>query len=157
MIENYLQILEESLHKKIEILKKITAENKNQEKVLKEKPISFAQFEESVDRKSVLIEELNCLDGGFEQLYDRIKEQLLHGKEQYQKQIALLQGLIARVTEESVSIQAQEIRNKASVDRFFADSRKNIQEERVRSRQSLNYYNRLNGGEVSPQFLDTKQ
>lgn len=157
MIENYLQILEESLIKKTDILKQITAENKNQESVLKEEKVSMEKFEEAVDRKAVLIEELNRLDQGFERLYDRIREQLLEGRAQYQDQINTFQKLIADITEASVSIQAQEARNKVLVEKYFAESRDGIKGDRIRSKQAYDYYRRMSSNTVAPRFLDEKQ
>lgn len=157
MIENYLQILEESLLKKKDILRKIIAESKNQESVLKEKNVSLEQFEETVDRKTVLIEELERLDQGFDRLYERVREELLGSREKYQKQIDTFKQLISDITDASVTIQAQEARNKMLADKIFAENRNGIQEDRIHSKQVYDYYKRMSSGVVSPRFMDKKQ
>ncbi len=157
MIENYLQILEESLFKKKDILGQITAESKHQESVLKEDKISLEKFEETVDRKATLIEELERLDQGFERLYDRIRDQLMENRELYQEQIDRFKQLISDITDASVSIQAQEARNKMLADKLFADNRSGLKDDRIRSKQAYDYYKRMSGSIVSPRFMDKKQ
>lgn len=159
MIDNYLQILEESLRKKVAVLKQIDIENIEQERVLKEEKVSLEDFEAGVDRKALLIEELERLDQGFERLYDRIKEQLLQGRAQYKEQIVRLQNLISDITDASVKVRAQEERNKKLVEKSFSNRRNEINSERMRAKSALDYYNRLSGpsGGMAPRFMDKKQ
>ena len=91
MMENYLQVLEESLNKKVDVLKKIGQMNEEQERLFKEDVFSEKAFDEIIDRKGMLIDDLNKLDEGFENLYEHIRLQLLDGKEKYATQIAALQ------------------------------------------------------------------
>lgn len=158
MIENYLQVLEESLHKRMDVLSRIEELSVRQELLLKEIPVKEDEFDKSIDEKGVLIEELNKLDEGFESLYAHIKEQLLTGREKYKVQIAGLQKLIAEVTDKSVSIQAQEARNKKLAEKFFADSRKELQKGRRSSKAAFDYYRNMNQSQVvAPQFMDKKK
>ena len=155
MIE--LQILKDSLEKKKGILIQIEEENKNQENVLKTEPVSFDEFEAVVDRKTVLIDELVKIDQGFESIYDRIKNELVAKKDNFKVEIEALKYLIADITELSVSIQAQEARNKTMVEKFFKKSREDIQAERIRAKSSYDFMNRNANLEVEPRFLDTKK
>ncbi len=158
MIENYLQILEESLHKKLDVLCKIEEVNKRQEQILKAEMVLDEEFDACITDKGVLIDELKKLDEGFESLYERIKEQLSAGKERYKIQIAALQKLITDVTEKSVSIQAQEARNKALVEQFFAKRKQELQKGRRSSKVAFDYYRSMNQSQVvMPQFLDKKK
>lgn len=159
MIENYLQILEESLHKKMAVLCKIEELNKQQEQMLKAENVLFDdEFDQSITDKGVLIDELKKLDEGFEGLYQHIKEQLSNGKEKYKVQIATLQKLIADVTEKGVAIQAQEARNKMLVEQFFAQRKQELQKGRRSSKIALDYYRNMNQTQVvMPQFMDKKK
>lgn len=158
MIENYLQVLEESLRKKMQVLERIEEANQRQEQILKSVPVPEEDFDNSIEEKGVFIDELNKLDEGFETLYANIKEQLLTGKENYKEQIAAIQKLIARVTEKSVSIQAQETRNKALAEKFFADKKRELQKGRKSSKAALDYYRNMNQSHVvMPQFMDRKK
>ena len=158
MIENYLQILEESLHKKMDVLDRIEEVNKCQEQMLKAELVLDDDFDQCITDKGVLIDELKKLDEGFESLYEHIKVQLSTGKEQYKVQIATLQKLITEVTEKGVSIQAQEARNKILVEQFFTKRKQELQKGRRSSKVALDYYRNMNQSQVvMPQFMDKKK
>ncbi len=112
MISNYLQVLEESLRKKLAALDRVESLCVEQEKLLKAPSFSEEAFDASMEEKGALIDELNRLDEGFESLYGHIREELPAQKEKYKTQIAALQQLVKDVTDKSVSIQAQEARDK---------------------------------------------
>lgn len=158
MIENYLQVLEESLHKKMDVLCKIEEVNKRQEQILKSDVISDEEFDMSITDKGVLIDELNKLDEGFESLYERIKIQLSDGKERYKGQIMVLQNLITQVTEKGVSIQTQEVRNRMLAEQFFSKRKQELQKGRRSSKVALDYYRNMNQTQIAmPQFMDKKK
>lgn len=158
MIENYLQILEESLHKKKSVLDRIEEVNKRQEQILKAELVMDEEFDQCIADKGALIEELNKLDEGFAGLYEHIKEQLSVDRDKYKPQIAALQQLITQVTEKGAAIQVQEARNKALVEQFFAQRKKELQKGRRSSKAALDYYRSMNQTQVvMPQFLDKKK
>lgn len=157
-MENYLQVLEESLNKKVNVLKKIGQMNEEQERLFKEDVFSEKAFDEIIDRKGMLIDDLNKLDEGFENLYEHIRLQLLDGKEKYATQIAALQKLITKVTEMGASVQAQEARNKELADNYFLNRKKELKQGRQNSKAALNYYRNMNRSQVvQPQFMDKKK
>ena len=120
MIENYLDILADSLQKKSIVLDKIEDENNKQAKMLKSDSFPYDEFDAAIDRKGELIEELTALDDGFDALYQRIREQLQDNRDKYKDQIAGLQKLVKEVTDKSVAVQAQEARNKQLVEAALA-------------------------------------
>ena len=103
MIENYLDILADSLQKKSIVLDKIEDENNKQAKMLKSDSFPYDEFDEAIDRKGELIEELTALDDGFDALYQRIREQLQDNRDKYKDQIAGLQKLVKEVTDKCCS------------------------------------------------------
>ena len=112
----------------------------------------------NMDEKARLIDEVMKLDNGFESIYEKIREQLLANKEQFKVQIHNLQGLIAKVTEKSTSIQAIEARNKAQMDIVFATQKKEVQNRKNAMSVARDYYQNMNKVKhVSPQFLDQKK
>lgn len=158
MIENYLEILEDSLTKKLAVLDEISEYNNEQEILLKQEKISMEELDANMGQKDELIEKLMKLDEGFETLYERVRQQLLTDKDTYKSQIARLQDLISQVTEKSVSVQAQESRNKRLVDDYFIKEKGQIRQGRQASRTALNYYkNMSNSNDVPPQILDQKK
>lgn len=157
MIENYLKILEESLRKKLCILDRIAEQSSIQENLLKQDKLDLEAFDACVDKKDELIGNLTELDEGFETLYDRIKEQLQDGKDSYKEQIGVLQQLIAQVTDQNVTIQTQEARNKKMVEHYFAKERSLLRSGRQASKAAYGYYkNMSNANIVPPQFMDKK-
>lgn len=158
MIDNYLTILEESLHQKSEVLDEIAEYNNRQEALFKQESPVMEEFDAYVEEKDALIQKLVKLDEGFEALYDRIKEQLSAGKDAYKEQIARIQQQIVQVTEKSVSIQAQEARNKKLIEDYFAKERSQLRQGRQASKAAYGYYKNMNNSNVvPPQFMDSKQ
>lgn len=158
MISSYLNILEESLQKKLDVLGKIETENKKQEELLKADAFPYDEFDATLEKKGELIEELTSLDEGFDSLYDRIREELLSNREMYREQIKKLQGLIARVTDKGVTVQAQEARNKQLVESAFAKEKNTIRAGRKNSRAAYDYYKNMSKGNiVMPQYMDKKK
>lgn len=157
-MENYLQVLEESLDKKLDVLERIEALCVRQEQILNGDIVSEEEFDSSIEEKGVLIDELTKLDEGFETLYGHVKEQLAEGKENYKTQIAALQKRITEVTEKSVAIRAQEARNQKLAEKYFLKAREDLKKGRKSSKAALDYYRNMNKSQmVSPQFMDKKK
>lgn len=157
-MENYLDILEESLQKKLKVLEEITVYNQEQEHLIKKEGVSPEELDENMKCKDELIQKLTTLDDGFETLFGRIKEQLLASKDEYKDQIRKLQQLISEVTEKSVSIQAQESRNKKLFEDYFRKERSQLRQNRQSSKAAYNYYKSVNNTNVvMPQMMDQKK
>lgn len=158
MIGNYLDILGESLQKKLVVLEKIEAENNRQVEILKNESFSYDEFDAAIDKKSELIEELTALDEGFDTLYQRIREELIANKENYKSQIEELKKLVTKVTDKSVAVQAQEARNKQMVEKVFAKEKNALKSKRINSKVAYGYYKNMSKGNVvMPQFMDKKK
>ena len=157
-MENYLNILEESLQKKLKVLEEIALYNQGQEELLKKEKVSLEELDENMNQKEELIQKVTALDEGFETLYERIKEQILTHKDDYKEQIRKLQQLISQVTEKSVSIQAQEARNKKLIEDYFKKERSQLRQNRQSSKAAYNYYKSVNNTNVvMPQMMDQKK
>ena len=158
MIENYLEILEDSLVKKLAVLDEITEYNNEQEALLKREKVSMEELDANMEKKDELIQKLVKLDEGFETLYERVREQLLTNKDIYKEQIRRIQDLISKVTEKSVSVQAQESRNKKLIENYFIKEKSQIRQGRQASKTAFNYYkNMSNSNAIPPQILDQKK
>lgn len=158
MTENYLNILEESLQKKLQIMAEIREYNLKQQEIFQSENADLEKFDEYVDRKGELVEQLTVLDNGFEALYQKVSAELSDNRERYAGQIKRLQALVTKVTEESVSIQAQEARNKKLVEQYFSKQREGIRSGRVALKAAYSYYkNMSNTNHVPPQFMDSKK
>ena len=110
-MENQLTILSESLDKKLEVLQKIQDYNKRQEEIFSAENVDMSLFDDAVEEKQRLIDEVVRLDEGFEIMYEKLARELEGNRERYAAQIRELQQKVSRVTELSVTVQAQEARN----------------------------------------------
>ena len=155
-MENYLEILTDSLKKKSKVLDEIMLYYSDQENLLRQESISLEELDANMELKDGLIQKLVQLDDGFETLYERIKEKLLTQKDQYKAQIGQMQELISEITEKSVSIQAQEARNKGMIENYFARERGQLRQSRQVSKAAYGYYKSMSNG-VSSQLLDQKK
>ena len=156
-MENSLRILSDSLDKKMDVLRRIQNYNREQEKAFTEGRADLASFDRAIEEKDALIEELMKLDDGFEALFERISGELKENKQAYAPQIAILQKKISEITELSVSIQAQEARNKKLVEEFFSKERSKLGNERKGSKAAYDYYKSMSGGGMNvSRFMDQK-
>lgn len=157
MLDNYLNILRESLEKKLEVLGHIEEISRVQAEILKKETLDMEAFDRTVDEKDSFVTELIKLDEGFEALYDRIKEELAGNKSSYAVQIKHLQDLITKITDKNVSIQAEENRNKAMLERHFAKERQGLGKVRKSSNAAYGYYKNMSGKQADSVFLDKKK
>lgn len=157
-LEAILQILQDSLVKKTELLIAIEEKSKEQEAILKKEGFTFKEIDENMDAKSKLIEQLTLLDNGFETLYEKIRGELIDKKDLYRVQIEEIQNLIVEVTARGASIEAIEARNKAAIETYFSKTKKELQSKKSASSVAHRYYQtakKLNN--LQPQFLDQKK
>lgn len=158
MTENYLTLLEESLRSKLQVLDEIQQYNLRQQEIFQAEEVDIDRFDEYVEEKGNLIDKLNSLDNGFESLYAKVSKQLSENRDQYKDQIKLLQELVTQVTESSVSIQAQEARNKKLIEDFFRKTREDLGMGRKSSKAAYDYYKNMSkSAVVLPQFMDSKK
>lgn len=158
MTENYLTLLEESLRKKLQVMDEIQQYNLRQQQIFQSEEVDIDRFDEYVDEKGALIEKLNSLDNGFESLYAKVAKELSENRDQFKDQIKVLQELVTKVTETSVSIQAQEARNKKLIEDFFQKTRDDLRMGRKSSKAAYDYYKNMSKSSVVlPQFMDSKK
>lgn len=162
MTESYLDMLSRSLDRKLEILKQIEQENRKQTDLL-DFPVQGAEFsgkweetfDQTVEAKGRMIEELIKLNDGFDLLFSKVQVELTLQKEKYRTQLARLQDQIREVTEMSNRIQVQEQRNKALVDQYFSEERTKIKVGKRSTATAMKYYQTMNRTQfVASQAVD---
>lgn len=162
MTESYLDMLSRSLDRKLEILKQIEQENRKQTDLL-DFPVQGAEFsgkweeafDQTVEAKGRMIEELTRLNDGFDLLFSKVQVELTLQKEKYRTQLARLQDQIQEVTEMSNRIQVQEQRNKALVDQYFSEERTKIKVGKRSTATAMKYYQTMNRTQfVASQAVD---
>lgn len=159
-MEDYLQLLEESLVKKIKVLDKIEEFDLMQKDALSSEDATpdFEKFDSFIEEKEKLINELNSLDDGFEALYARISDTLKSDIPGNASKIRKLQELIRDITDKSVEIQKQEAENKALIEKFFQNARGDIGKGRNSLNAAYSYFQAQRGtGNTESFYIDSKQ
>ena len=158
MQETYIEIMIQSLSKKLQVLDAIIEQNTKQKEILENPKSTVEEFDATVDTKSALIEQMQQLDSGFEKLFERVKEELANKKENYTDSIATMQSCIRGITDKSMEIQAQEARNRDLMVRKFAFVKETAKNVRTNSKVANQYYkNMMKLNYVAPQFMDNKK
>ena len=154
---SYLDLMIDSLNKKIHLLEKIQEVNVHQKQIVSDARFEMEELDATVEEKGRYIDEINKLDDGFETLYERVREALQENKSQYSQQISVMQKLIQRVVELSASIEAEEKRIKAGVENQFSRVKQAVKETRKNSRAVSNYYKNMTKLDSELQFMDKKK
>ena len=155
--DNYVQIMTDSLVMKKSVLEKIVVLNEEQKKIVSSGDFDGNLFRENVNKKAQLVEEINRLDAGFDDLFRRVREVLDADKASYSNQIATMKTLIKDVTDLAVKVEADEARNKRLVEKKFAELRKGVQTAKTNVQKTNAYYQNMNKLDTSPQFMDQKK
>lgn len=156
--DQYIEILTDSLRKKITVLKKIEEANKKQRLILQSEEATPDDLEDSLEEKDHLIDELNSLDDGFEETFKHVSDELSENKEKHKSEIKTMQDLIREITDLSVELQREEKENKDLADKRFANVREKARRVRA-SKAAVNKYYRSTGrvDYDTPQFFDNKK
>lgn len=154
----YLPIMLQSLKKKDQILTAIIQINQQQKEELENPSLDPDDFDKTFQKKAELIDSLEELDNGFQQLFERVRDELNENKDAYREEIAEMQEYIRRLTEKSADIQTQEARNKELMQQKFAAVKKQVKEVR-KSQQVVNQYYKsmMKANYMESQFTDSKK
>ena len=141
-MEDYVQILLESLIRKEELLDKIIEKNAAQAECLADKAyedVDWDTFNLLVTEKEILIDRINAMDEGFQNLFDRVKGQLEEDKDKYADSIRKMQESIKRLSDKSIEIQTGEERNRRTIDSLLIGQKKAIKTTRNSLRVADSY------------------
>ena len=158
MESTYVNIMIQSLHKKVKVLEEIKSINLLQKALLEDERSNVEEFDKSVEDKSDCIKQLEQLDDGFDLLFKKVKEAMNADKDTYADRIRTMQDLIRQITDLSMEIQAQESRNKDLMTRKFVSVKERAKVVRTNTKVANQYYkNMMNLHYVDPQFMDNKK
>ncbi len=153
-----MDIMVRSLEKKSKVLDGIIAKNQEQKGILESEDLDLDALERNMQEKSELVDQINLLDDGFEDLYDRVKAVLDKGRQEHKDEIRAMQRLIAEITEKSVSIQSGEARNRRLVETKFSQERRRVKSRKMTSAVTKQYYQTMTKlNVVDAQFMDKKK
>ena len=143
MNDNYVDIMLQSLKKKVTVLNQIIELNRQQKILLDDPNLPPESLEQNLSDKDQMIRKLNELDEGFEELYNRVKDELQAQRAQYVSQISQMQDLIKEITEKSAMIQTQELRNKEKAMQKFSGIREQVKGVRNSQKVVKQYYQNM--------------
>lgn len=156
-VENYLQIMIDSLVQKEELLKQIVDYNEKQQAIITAAEFDDEAFEQNITDKGELVEKILKLDEGFNSVFNRVKDEVQQNKTKFRQPLQRFKELVAAVTDLGVRIQAQELRNKQLVEKRFAQMRKELNNaKRVTSKANAYYKNANKLNNYESHFLDQK-
>lgn len=135
----YVDILVTSLRKKVILLEKIEKVITEQEKELKLPNPDIDRLDEIQKQIEELIIEVERAEDGFENIYNRVRESMDANKYKYKSQIQEMQGYIRTITDKTVKIKAQEVRNQQYMKFFFENKKREIKQFRSGNRSVAQY------------------
>jgi hypothetical protein len=148
----------ESLEKKISVLDKISTLDDRQLEIAMAKPMNMKAYNDTMDEKGKLIDELDKLDEGFTSTYELVKDDVMGNPSQYRDKVLKMQELIKQAVDKGVGIEAKEKRSKAAMESEITSRRKDIRTKRLSMSAASKYYkaaSRINT--IDPQLLDRKK
>lgn len=145
MTAQALDILRDTLLRKIEIMNALEDYTDKQSGLLAAEELDLDAFEEVTASKDVLVDQLSKLDDGFQSLYDSVADSIKADPKAFSAQVKALQELVTEVTDMSVSLEVAEKRNKATLDRRIAAVRTGMKRGRRSTAVAMNYYKQMSG------------
>ena len=154
----YISIMIQSLKKKSAVLDTIMELNIQQKEELENPALDPDDFDRTVEKKAEQIQQLELLDNGFQELYEKVRDELQSNREAYREDIACMQEYIRKLTDKSATIQAQEARNKDLMTQKFASVRKQVKEVRKSQKVVNQYYkSMMKANYMEAHFTDNKK
>ncbi|MBD5158415.1 MAG: hypothetical protein HDT13_12380 [Butyrivibrio sp.] len=155
--KNYLQVLSESLDKKITILDKLEALTAQQKSIAQAEEFDDDAFDANTDGKAKLIAELEKLDNGFQILYDNIKAQITGNKELYRQEIEQLQAKISMILDKNAALLVEEENNRKLIAARFTSLKKEVYQIKKSRDMAASYYRNMNNISSEAYFYDNKK
>lgn len=159
MALNCLDLLEESLINKIDILNKIQEEN-NRQTILLNNPdaLDLQIFNEHIEEKGNMIDQLLLIEEEFNPLFEKVKEEIGNDKDKHKAQILRIQKYIKDIVDLNASLGESEKKNKKLVEQYFCLENQKMNEGKQTSAAAFNYYITMNNfKDIPPQFMDSKK
>ena len=154
----YLDILIQSLRKKLVLLNRIAILSKEQRELLQDEDMTPDAFDLNVRDKDALVQQIVVLDAGFDEVYAHIKDLMERDHAMYEGQLSQMRELIRQIMAKDASIRAEEKRNYELAQRKFASIKTKVREMKASQKMGSSYYKnmmRQKPGEAA--FLDNRK
>lgn len=154
----YLDVLIQSLRKKLVLLNRISVLNQEQKKILQDEDMTPDDFDINVRDKEDLVGQIVALDAGFDEVYAHIRDLMERDHSAYEEQLGQMRELIRQIMAKDASVRADEQRNYELAQRKFAKIKSKVREVNA-SRKMVNcyYQTMMRQKPGASTFLDNKK
>lgn len=154
----YLDVLIQSLRKKLVLLNRISVLNQEQKEILQDENAKPNSLDINVRDKDDLVRQIVALDAGFDEVYAHIKALMERDHGAYEAQLDEMRELIRQIMAKDASIRADEQRNYQLAQKKFADVKKQVREIKASQKMVNSYYQTMmNQKPGDAMFLDNKK
>ncbi len=155
--KEYLDVLIQSLRRKLVLLNRIAILSREQYELLQNHDLTPDAFETNVRDKAELIDQIVALDEGFEEIYAHISDLMAKDHALYEEQLSQMRELIRQIMESDAAIRTQEAKNYDLAGRKFASIKGRVREMKANRRMVNSYYKSMMRRSGEPMFLDNKK
>ena len=149
----YVNIMRESLERKQKYLAEILKLTNEQSVIATAEKFDEEQFSELVEKKDVLIDNLNEIDKGFSSVYDRVRIEIQRDPVAYRDELHAIQNLIRICVDLGMQIEAVEERNRAVMEQVFSAKFQGVRQMKQSKTVANKYYKSMANGMVNDSLL----
>lgn len=146
---SYINMLLHTLKKQETTLCEVLEITKEQSILANEQEFDEEAFGETLNRKEILIAQLNSLDDGFVSVYGRIRNIIMQEKGAYKEDILKMQECIKRCTDLGVEIKVLEERNRDRLMQCFTQKHKQYGSQMNAASVASKYHQTMYSGKIS--------
>lgn len=156
--QTYLDILIQTIEKKIKLFHIIYETTQKQSELLAEDQLDLEKFQPLLNVKEKAITQINELDEGFEMIYNRASHQIKEKMDQYKEPLRLLKKYVEQITDLTMEIETLEQENKKAITKHFNQTRNKIKTSRKSRSTVAAYYKNMDAAlKGQSYFLDRKK
>ncbi|MDY3728001.1 MAG: hypothetical protein SO015_07615 [Wujia sp.] len=149
----YVNIMRESLERKQRYLTEILKLTNEQSAIATAEKFDEEQFSELVEKKDVLIDNLNEIDKGFSSVYDRVRIEIQRDPVAYRDELLAIQNLIRTCVDLGLQIEDVEERNRAVMEQVFSAKFQGVRQMKQSKTVANKYYKSMANGMVNDSLL----
>ena len=154
----YLELLIQSLKKKLLLLNQIIVLNQHQKEMLMDENLDPDTLDVNVREKDELISQVTQLDDGFDEVYAHIADLMKKNHSDYEEELDRMRELIRQIMAKDASIRTDEQRNYELAQKKFARVKKQIREVKTSQKMVNRYYqNMMQQRQADIQYMDNKK
>ena len=154
----YLELLIQSLKKKLLLLNQIIVLNQQQKEMLMDENLDPDTLDVNVREKDELSSQVTQLDDGFDEVYAHIADLMKKNHSDYEEELDRMRELIRQIMAKDASIRTDEQRNYELAQKKFARVKKQIREVKTSQKMVNRYYqNMMQQRQADIQYMDNKK